>query len=68
MNNFDIEKQEIIIGNRRADVCIDNNVIEFQHSKISIELVDERNENYRENNKNILEVNTNEPDQSNFII
>jgi len=53
-NNFDIEKQEICIGNRRADVCIDNNVIEFQHSKISIELVDERNKNYTENNKNIL--------------
>ena len=53
-NIFDETKQEIIIGNRRADVCIDNNVIEFQHSKISLELVDERNKNYTTHNKNIF--------------
>jgi hypothetical protein len=32
-NQFDIDKQEISIGNRRADVCINNYVIEFQYSK-----------------------------------
>jgi len=53
-NNFDKNKQEITIGNRRADVCIDNNVIEFQYSKISLELVDERNKNYIDHNKNIF--------------
>jgi len=58
---FDETKREITIGNRRADVCIDNNVIEFQYSKISLELVDERNKNYTEHNKNIcwiIECNT----------
>ena len=53
-NIFDKNKQEITIGNRRADVCIDNNVIEFQYSKISLELVDKRNKNYIDHNKNIF--------------
>ena len=53
-NIFDFNTQEIIIGNRRADVCIDNNVIEFQYSKIKKELVDMRNINYIAHNKKIF--------------
>lgn len=53
-NIFDISKREIIIGNRRADVCIENNVIEFQYSKIKKDMIDMRNKNYTINNKKIF--------------
>lgn len=44
---------EIIIGNRRADAVINNVVLEFQHSRISKKLVEERNINYKTNNKTL---------------
>ncbi len=44
------EITEKSIGNRFADACVNNKVLEFQHSKISKNLIDERKLNY-ENNK-----------------
>lgn len=34
-NRFPEETREVVIGNHRADVCYGNDVIEFQHSKMS---------------------------------
>ena len=42
---------EISVGNNIADVLIDNNIIEFQHSYISKEDIEERNNNAKNNNK-----------------
>jgi len=43
------------IKNRRSDVELDeNNVIEFQYSKISLEEVNNRNSDYAINNKNVI--------------
>jgi hypothetical protein len=51
-NKFD--NREIQIGNRRADVICNNNVIEFQHSKISQTNIDDRSNNYKNNNYNMM--------------
>ena len=48
-NNF--EQKEIKIGNHTADVLVDNIIIEFQHSYISTEDIQSRNENSINNNK-----------------
>lgn len=50
-NNFD--NKEVHIGNRIADVLVDDLVLEFQHSKISKDLVNTRNKNYTDSNKQI---------------
>jgi hypothetical protein len=42
------------VGNRFADACVDDKVLEFQHSRISKSLVDERKLNYENNNKKLL--------------
>lgn len=52
-NCFDDDNNEVTIGNRRADVLINNIVVEFQHSKITKNLVKKRNENYLKHNKQI---------------
>ena len=49
-NCFPKECQEVVMSNgvetHRADVCINNTVIEFQHSKITAEEVKKRNDFY----------------------
>jgi hypothetical protein len=50
-NNF--EETEIHIGNRYADAVVNDIVIEFQHSRITKELVDKRKKNYENNNKKL---------------
>lgn len=50
-NNF--KNTEITIGNRIADAVVNNNVLEFQHSKISKELVNARSINYSDYNKKL---------------
>ena len=45
---------EIKIGNNRADVVEGEYVLEFQYSMISKDLVNSRNENYKNNNKKLL--------------
>ncbi len=51
-NQFD--DTEIKIGDRRADAIVHDNVLEFQHSIITKELVGERHNNYTKYNKNLL--------------
>ena len=51
-NKFDL--REVIVGNRRADVLVNNTVIEFQRSHISKKEVDERNNDYSNYNKNVI--------------
>ena len=50
-NKFDIIEEHI--GDRIADAVIDDNVIEFQHSYISINEVKERGINYIQHNKKL---------------
>lgn len=38
--------KQIVQHNRRADVCVDETVIEYQHSRITIEEVNSRNIDY----------------------
>jgi hypothetical protein len=45
---------EVKIGNRVADVVVNDNVLEFQHSNISKELVDARKDNYKLHKKNLI--------------
>ena len=52
--SFDLKFREISIGNRRADICIDNIVVEFQYSRITKELVDNRLNNYKSHNKQLI--------------
>jgi competence CoiA-like predicted nuclease len=51
-SNFEITEERI--GNRYADVCVDNLVLEFQHSRIPKNLIDERKLNYDRHNKQLL--------------
>lgn len=51
-SNFEIIEEPI--GNRFADACVDNIVLEFQHSRISKNLIDERKLNYDNNKKELL--------------
>jgi hypothetical protein len=51
-SNFEITEKPI--GNRFADACVDNVVLEFQHSRIPKNLIDERKLNYDNNNKELL--------------
>lgn len=44
---------EIVMGHRRADAMIGNHVLEFQHSPISMEEVEQRGMNYRKYGKHI---------------
>lgn len=48
------EQSEVRIGNCIADSVLNNYVIEFQHSEIKEEVVKNRNENYNENNYNLI--------------
>ena len=48
-SNFDAEHNEIIIGNRRCDVAINNKALEFQHSNISKEEIELRTKNHIDN-------------------
>lgn len=45
------ENSEIYFGNRRADAVVDNKVLEFQHSNISKEEIDNRSNDYNSYNK-----------------
>lgn len=45
-NKFPKRFQEVILNNHRADVKIDNLIIEFQHSSLSIEKFNQRNDFY----------------------
>lgn len=45
------ENSEICIGNRRADAVINDKVLEFQHSNISKDEINERCNDYNNNNK-----------------
>jgi hypothetical protein len=51
-SNFEITEEHI--GNRFADACVDNIVLEFQHSRIPKNLIDERKLNYDNHNKELL--------------
>ena len=53
-NKFPKENREVVVGEHRADVLINNLVVEFQHSKISIEEFRARNDYYREKGYNIV--------------
>lgn len=46
---FKPEFVEVKVGNRRADVCFDNIVLEFQKSSISVEEIKDRELDYRSN-------------------
>ncbi len=49
----EFELVEVEIGNRRADAVVENKVLEFQHSQISKDLVNDRNENYKKHDKEL---------------
>lgn len=51
-SHFEITEKPI--GNRFADACVDNIVLEFQHSRIPKNLIDERKLNYDKHNKELL--------------
>lgn len=55
---FPIENREIVLKNKnaihRADIIIDNTVIEFQHSPIKKEEIDERNKFFTDLNYNVV--------------
>lgn len=51
-DNFEITEEPI--GNRYADACVNNLVLEFQHSRIPKNLIDERKLNYDNHNKELL--------------
>lgn len=47
------KQTEVKIGNRRADAVIENNVLEFQYSKITKDNVIARQKNYEDHHKNL---------------
>jgi hypothetical protein len=53
-NEFDKKYQEITIGDRRADVCVNDIVLEIQHSQISADEIKSRGDNYKINKKKLV--------------
>ena len=51
---FEDENCEFSVGECRADVMINDYVLEFQHSKIIKEEINKRNDNYKLNNKKLI--------------
>lgn len=48
------DDKQIIQHNRRADVCFDETVIEYQHSRITLEEVNSRNNDYKKLDKKVV--------------
>lgn len=44
---FSEEFREVVIGGHRADICVDGQVVEFQHSSIPLADLESRNKTYK---------------------